>query len=112
MSNFAATIPLNKIAEFCQRWQIRELALFGSALRDDFGPDSDVDMLVAFAANSEWGLFEHVQMQQELETLLQRSVDLVSRRALERSPNWLRRREILDTAQTLFSKQEAVHAAG
>ena len=112
MSNFAATIPLNKIAEFCQRWQVRELALFGSALRDDFGLDSDVDMLVAFAANAEWGLFEHVQMQQELETLLQRSVDLISRRALERSQNWLRRREILDTAQTLFSKQEAVHAAG
>ncbi len=111
MSEFTAAIPLNQIAEFCQRWQVRELALFGSALRDDFGPDSDVDMLVAFAANAEWGLFEHVQMQQELEALLQRSVDLISKRALERSQNWLRRREILDTAQTLFSKQEAVHAA-
>ncbi len=103
MSNFAATIPMNEIAEFCRRWKIRELALFGSALRDDFGPDSDLDILVTFAADAEWGLLDHVQMQQELQTLLQRSVDLISKRAVERSPNWLRRQEILNTAYILFS---------
>ena len=110
MSNFVATIPMDKIAKFCQRWKIRELALFGSALRDDFGPDSDLDILVTFTADAEWGLFDHVKMQQELQALLQRNVDLISKRALARSQNWLRRQEILNTAQVLYPEQEAIHA--
>jgi len=105
--HFVATIPMDKIVQFCQRWKIRELALFGSALRDDFGPDSDLDILVTFAADAEWGLFDHIKMQQELQALLQRNVDLISKRALARSQNWLRRQEILSTAQVLFSEQEA-----
>jgi len=112
MSNFTATIPRDEIATFCQRWKIRELALFGSILRDDFGPDSDVDVLVTFDEHAEWGLFDHVQMQYELQALLQRSVDLISKRAVEQSQNWLRRQEILDTAQVLFSVQEAIDAPG
>ena len=109
MSNFIVTIPRDEIAAFCQRWKIRELALFGSILRDDFSPDSDVDVLVTFGEHAEWGLFDHVQMQYELQALLQRSVDLISKRAVERSQNWLRRQEILDTAQVLFSMQEATY---
>jgi len=105
--SFLVTIPMDKIAKFCQRWKIRELALFGSALRDDFGPDSDLDILVTFDADAEWGLFDHIKMQQELQALLQRNVDLISKRALARSQNWLRRQEILNTAQVLFSEQEA-----
>lgn len=112
MSKFTATIPREEIAKFCRRWKVRELALFGSALRDDFGPDSDVDVLVTFAEGAEWGLFDHIQMQNELQTALRRNVDLVSRRAVERSHNWLRRQEILNTAQVLFAAQEVVHAAG
>lgn len=101
-----------EIAQFCRRWRIRELALFGSALRDDFRADSDLDFLVTFAADADWGLLDHIQMEQELQALLQRDVDLVTRRALERSQNWMRRQEILGTAQTLFSEQGAVHATG
>lgn len=112
MSNFVATILTTEIAELCQRWQIRELAFFGSALRDDFGPDSDVDILVTFTDEADWGLLDHVHMQQELQTLLQRNVDLISKRALESSPNWLRRSEILNTAQILFSERKAMHATG
>lgn len=112
MKSIVSTIHTDEIAKFCQRWKIRELALFGSALRDDFGPDSDLDILVTFAPDAEWGLLDHVQMQQEVQRLLQRSVDLISKRALERSPNWLRRQEILKTAQILFSEQEAIHATG
>ncbi len=110
MSDFA--FPTDETARFCQRWKIRELALFGSALRGDFGPDSDVDVLVTFAEDADWGLLDHVQMQYELQALLQRDVDLISRRAVERSDNWLRRPEILNTAQVLFSTQEAAHAKG
>jgi predicted nucleotidyltransferase len=112
MTNVVATIPMNEIDKFCQRWKIVELALFGSALRDDFGPDSDLDLLVTFAADAEWGLFDHVKMQQELQASLKRRIDLVNKRALERSENWLRREEILKTARILFSKREAVYASG
>jgi predicted nucleotidyltransferase len=105
-----AAIPKDEIATFCRRWKVRELALFGSVLRQDFGPDSDVDILVTFSQNAEWSLFDHVQMQHELQALFGRDVDLVSRRAVERSENWLRRQEILSTARVVFPAQEAVHA--
>ena len=110
MSTFAATVPTTEIAQFCRRWLIRELALFGSALRDDFDPDSDVDVLVTFSAEANWGLLDHVQMQQELQTLFRRNVDLVSRRAVERSRNWLLRNEILSTAQPFFPQRKAAYA--
>ena len=106
------TAPTTEIAQFCQRWLIRELALFGSVLRDDFGPDSDVDVLVTFSAEADWGLLDHVQMQQELQALLRRNVDLMSRRALERSRNWMLRNEILNTAEILFPPRKATYATG
>lgn len=102
-----STIPSNEIAEFCKRWRIRELALFGSALRDDFRQDSDLDILVTFALNADWGLLNHVQMQLELEKIFQRSVDLISKRALERSTNWVLCEEVLKTTQILFSEKPA-----
>jgi predicted nucleotidyltransferase len=111
MNTSITTVPDSEIARFCQRWHIRELALFGSALRGDFGPDSDVDVLVTFSPDAEWGLLDHVQMQQELQSLFHRKVDLISRRALERSRNWLLRREILNTAETLFPQRQVTYAA-
>jgi uncharacterized protein len=98
----AIALPIAPIIEFCQHWQIIELSLFGSILRDDFHSDSDIDLLAAFAPTANWGLLEHAQMQQELETLLGRPVDLISKRAIERSSNWIRRQEILSTAQTIY----------
>ncbi len=95
MNTLAISIPQQQLAEFCQRWQIRELALFGSVLRDDFTSTSDVDMLVTFAEDANWSLLDHIKMQQELETLLRRKVDLLSKRAVEQSPNWIRRETIL-----------------
>jgi hypothetical protein len=98
---------MDAIQQFCRRWKIRELALFGSVLRSDFRPDSDVDVLVTFHDDAEWGLLDHMQMQQELATLLHRPIDLVSKRALERSANWVRREAILNTAQVLVLTDEA-----
>lgn len=92
-----------ELEEFCRRWKIRELCLFGSVLREDFRPDSDVDFLVRFAPDAEWSLFDHARMERELEELLGRKVDLVSREAIEQSPNWIRRREILQTARRLYA---------
>jgi uncharacterized protein len=100
-------LPTDAITQFCRRWKIRELALFGSVLRTDFRPDSDVDVLVTFHDDAEWGLLDHMQMQQELATLLHRPIDLVSKRALERSANWVRREAILNTAQVLVLTDEA-----
>ncbi len=75
------------ISNFCQRWHIRKLALFGSALRDDFRADSDLDLLVTFDDDAAWSLLDHVQMERELSALLGRDIDLVSRRGVEQSEN-------------------------
>jgi uncharacterized protein len=91
-----------RLREFCARWKITELALFGSVVRDDFGPDSDVDVLVSFAPEAHWTLLDHVRVRDELMEMFGRSVDLVTRRAVERSPNYLRRREILGSAQVVY----------
>ena len=107
MTTLAFPLPADAIRQFCRRWKIRELALFGSVLRTDFRPDSDVDVLVSFADDADWGLLAHIQMQQELATMLRRPIDLISKRALERSPNWLRREAILNTAQVIVSTDEA-----
>lgn len=100
-------LPLERLRAFCERWRISELALFGSALRDDFRPDSDIDLLVSFAPGAAWGLLEHAQMEQELAALLGRPVDLVSRRGVEASANPLRRRAILDTARVIVGAGQA-----
>jgi len=110
MNEINALIPRDKIVTFCHRWKIRELALFGSALRNDFAANSDVDLLVTFSPDAEWGLLDHIAMQHELQDMLHRPVDLVSRRALERSQNWLRRQEILSSSRILFREPEAAHA--
>ena len=101
MNKTKFTIPKAKLAEFCRRWNISELALFGSALREDFRPDSDVDVLVSFAPQAHITLFDMAQMQNELTDIFQREVDLVSKRGLENSRNYLRRKQILDSAQVI-----------
>jgi hypothetical protein len=92
-----------RMDEFCQKWKISELALFGSALRPDFGPASDVDVLVTFAPDSHPSLFDLVQMEEELKEIFAREVDLVSRRGLEHSRNYIRRKAILDSAQVFYA---------
>lgn len=103
MSTCNIQLPHDQLTQFCQRWKVRELALFGSVLRDDFRPDSDIDILVTFAPEAKRGVFVLAQMQEELETLFGRSVDLVSKRAIERSQNWIRRQNILEFAQVIYA---------
>jgi predicted nucleotidyltransferase len=88
------------IAAFYARWRITELALFGSVLRADFGPESDVDVLVAFAPEATHTLLDVVRLRDELEDLLGRRVDLVEARALH---NPFLRREILGTRQVVYA---------
>ena len=95
-------LPKDKIQEFCSRWRITELALFGSVLRDDFRPDSDVDVMVSFAPEARWSLLDLVEMQSELESALGRKVDLVERCAIELSENYIRRRHILASVEPVY----------
>ncbi len=93
-------IPMDRIEAFCRKWKIRELSLFGSVLRDDFRPDSDVDVLVSFEADAPWDLFHLVEMRDELIALFGRDVDLVEKEGLR---NPFRRRTILDTHEVIYA---------
>jgi predicted nucleotidyltransferase len=79
--------------------------VFGSALREDFCPDSDLDRQVRFAPDADWSLLDHVAIEEELTGILGRKVDLVSQRAIERSSNWIRRKAILETAEPYFASR-------
>jgi len=98
-------IPIERarVEALCRKWKITELALFGSVLRDDFRPDSDVDVLVSFAPDADWSLLDHLAMEEELAGILGRKVDLVSRRAVERSANRIRRQAILGSAEVVYA---------
>jgi uncharacterized protein len=102
MSQQQINIPLKQIEAFCQRWKVKELALFGSVLRKDFRPDSDVDFLVTFKEEARWSFFEMIDMQDELKEILGREVDLVERRAVERSENYIRRRHIMQSLEPIY----------
>ena len=89
------------LSAFARRWRVVEVELFGSALRDDFGPESDVDVLLTFEADARWSLFDLVDMKAELEAVFGRSVDVTTRAAVERSANWVRRESILSSARAV-----------
>jgi hypothetical protein len=95
-------IDRERLVVFCSKWKVTELALFGSVLREDFGPESDVDVLVTFTPTAEWSLFDETRMEEELAALFGCRVDLVSRRAIEHSENWIRREAILTSAETVY----------
>lgn len=97
-------LPHDRIAEFCQRWNVSELALFGSVLRDDFRPDSDVDVLVSYPSPELTpSLFDHVDMQDELVEIFGRPVDLVSKKGIEQSRNPFRKKAILESATVVYA---------
>lgn len=95
-------IYMKKIAEFCQKWQVTEFALFGSILRDDFRPDSDIDVMVQFHPDAHPTFSTLDLMETELKTIFHREVDLITRQGIEASRNYLRRREILSSAQVIY----------
>jgi len=103
MTVSAAIIPDERLSGFCKRWRVSRLELFGSACRADFRPDSDLDLLVTFEEDVPWTLLDMVKMQEELEGITGRQVDLVSRKAVEQDLNWIRRDEILGSAETVYA---------
>lgn len=95
-------IPCEVLAAFCRKWDIVELSLFGSAVRGDFRPESDIDLLVHFRPGKKYGLFRLSRMQEELEAIFGRKVDLVSENTVMRSENYIKRRQILATKAVIY----------
>jgi predicted nucleotidyltransferase len=93
-------LPIKAIDEFCKRWQVKEFSFFGSILREDFNPQSDIDILLSFSENAQWGLFEFVEMKDELKEILGREVDIVEKEGLR---NPFRKREILETRKVVYA---------
>lgn len=98
-----STDILEKIQAFCMKQNVSELSLFGSALREDFGPDSDIDLLIRFSPEARPTLFDLVRMKEELGSILGRDVDLVSKDAIEASRNPFRRQTILTSAKVIYA---------
>lgn len=92
-------LDTDALAALCRRYQVRELAFFGSVLRDDFGEESDIDVLVEFQPGARVGLFRFFDLQSELETLLGRKVDLVSKNGLKS----VIRDDVLNSAEVIYA---------
>lgn len=92
-------IPMDELDALCRRYHVRELALFGSVLRDDFREDSDIDVLVEFEEGAPIGLLDYVGLQDDLTELFGRKVDLVSKRGLKR----LIRDHVIDSSRILYA---------
>jgi predicted nucleotidyltransferase len=95
-------LPYDALEDYCRRWKITKLEVFGSILRDDFGPESDVDFLVTFDPTERLSLFDLVDAEEELAVIVGRPVDLVEREPIEQSRNWMRRKLILGSARTIY----------
>jgi uncharacterized protein len=95
-------LPTDPIAEFCRRLKIRELAIFGSFLRDDFGDQSDIDLLIDPRTGVTWSFADLLAMEDEMTNILGRKVEFAERTAVERSRNYIRRRHILATAEQIY----------
>jgi predicted nucleotidyltransferase len=95
-------IPTEEVAEFCRKRHVREMWVFGSILRNDFRPESDVDVLVAFDADYSWRLRDLIEMEEELTGIFGRKADLAERTSVERSENYIRRRHILNSLRRLY----------
>lgn len=103
MTRVQIELPREKIAKFCKKWKIHEFSFFGSVLRDDFRPDSDIDVLVTFEEDARHTLFDLVHMQDELKQIFGRDVDIVSRRGIESSRNRIRREAIINSAEAIYA---------
>jgi uncharacterized protein len=103
-------IPLEQIQAFCTHWQVIEFALFGSVLREDFRPDSDLDVMVQFDANAHPTFLNLEEMEAELKSIFKRDVDLITREGIETSRNYLRRQEILSSAQIIYATRSSISA--
>ncbi len=100
MNLHGVNISEEQLTAFCRDWKVKELALFGSILREDFGPHSDIDILVTFQPEATWSLWDLVDMRDRLRDLFGREIDLIEKEALR---NPFRRHEILKTHKVVYA---------
>ena len=103
MARAKIDLPQDRIIEFCKKWKVTEISLFGSVLREDFRPDSDIDILFDYSDDARLSLFDHVEMQEELKEIFKRGVDLVSKKGIEQSRNYIRKKAILESAEVIYA---------
>ncbi|MEQ9550248.1 MAG: nucleotidyltransferase domain-containing protein [Coleofasciculus sp. G3-WIS-01] len=103
-------ISRQEIINFCQQNYIQELSVFGSVLREDFNKTSDIDFLVVFDPEIKLSLMDLVSIQYQLEDKIGRKVDLIEKRSIEKSHNWIRRQNILDTAIIIYESGQILSA--
>jgi len=96
-------IQEEQLGEICKKYKIRELAIFGSALREDFNEKSDVDLLVEFKPDSGISLFDIVDLKEAFESFWGREVDIVSKKAIQMSRNYLKKKAILDNYKVIYA---------
>jgi uncharacterized protein len=101
-------LPIHEIEAFCHKWQVDEFALFGSVLRDDFRPDSDIDVMVEFNSHAHPTFGGLDQMEHELRFIFNREVDLITRKGIESSRNYIRRENILSSAQVIYATRSSI----
>lgn len=103
MTQLQIEIPLEELKAFCSKWKIKEFSVFGSVLREDFGPNSDVDVLITHEETATWSLFDLVDMKTELESLLSRKVDWVTKPSVEKSRNRFWKQAVLESARVIHA---------
>ena len=95
VSNHHLSVPEDTIRAFCRKWSVMTFRFYGSIMRDDFRPDSDVDVMIEFSPAAKISFFEMSTMQEELEAIFCRKVDLADRRSVDQSENYIRRKGML-----------------
>lgn len=103
-------LSTKEINDFCFENQIQELSLFGSVLRDDFNINSDLDFLVVFEPQIKLSLMDLVRIQYQLEDITKRKVDLIEKRSILHSHNWIRRQNILNSSQIIYESRQVLSA--
>ncbi|GBF82657.1 nucleotidyltransferase family protein [Aphanothece sacrum] len=101
-------IPIKTIQDICKRCKIIEFSLFGSVLRDDFNDKSDIDILIDFAPNAHPTLFTLVDIKDELKSIFNRDVDLITREGIKNSRNHFRRSEILSSVVVIYDARQSI----
>ncbi|WP_069791024.1 nucleotidyltransferase family protein [Cyanobacterium sp. IPPAS B-1200] len=96
---------ITDVSRVCQQWQIIELALFGSVLRDDFNQNSDIDLLVTFAEEAKITFFDLDTIEYQFSLLFNRAVDVVTKRSIENSHNWIRKNNVLNHFQIIYEQK-------
>lgn len=99
----------NKLIQICQQWQIVELSLFGSVLRNDFNKNSDIDILVTFADDAKITFFDLDSIENQFSLLFNRAVDIVTKKAIENSSNWIRKQNILANSKVIYEQKSRSH---